>query len=72
MAMPTLTAVGLGGVGLFGLLGDYRWLFLATAFVLLGLSFYLNVVKRPSRLNLTVFFLSAAFVVGSAAFNLSR
>ena len=69
---PILTAIGLGGVGLFGFLGGYRWLFLATAFMLLALSFYLNVLKRPSRLNIAVFSLSAAFVIGSAAFSLSR
>lgn len=72
MATPILTAVGLGGVGLLGFSRVQRWMFLSAAVVLLGLSFYLNVVRRPSRFNIAVFSVSAAFVLGSAAYSLSR
>ncbi len=72
MATPVLTAVGLGSVGIFGFLSGHRWLSLSAAFVLLAVSFYLNVIKRPTRLNIMVFSISAAFVGGSAAYGLSR
>lgn len=72
MATPVLTAVGLGGVGLFGFLNGHRWLFSSVAVVLLALSFYQSVIRRPSRLNITVFSVAAIFVVGSALVSLIR
>ncbi len=71
MATPILTAVGLGGIGLLGFSRIHRWMFLSAALALLGLSFYLNVIKQPTRLNLVVFSVSSTFVVGSAVITFS-
>lgn len=50
----------------------HRWVMLSIAVALLGVSFYLCVVRRPTRANRIAFASGAAFVVTMIAYTWIR
>lgn len=57
--------MGLGGAGALGFIRPLQWIFLSIALALLPLSFYLNVVRRRTRVNVAVFAVAAVIVTAA-------
>jgi len=57
--------LGLGGASFTATLVQYRHIFLALTFVLLGVSFYLNYIKVHSHIaSRVIFWISAVIALG--------